>query len=121
MNTKEFIKMDKEKILRDIGYKGEIKDVISREKLSCSKEFYKEIHKQAVIFRNKKRQQYLNNELNDFDSSMVECWDCEPTHDIQEEMKERGLKVFKKMFKVNLREEPLSIDILIEWRLRNGK
>jgi len=111
---------DNEKILRDVGYKGK-PFVEPREKLKGSKEFYKEVHRQAVIFRNKKREQYLNNELNSFDMKMVEGWDCEPTQDTQEEMKERGLKVFKKMFKVNLKEEPLSVDVQIKWRSNNER
>ncbi len=52
---------------------------------------------------------------------MVEGWDCEPSYDVQEEMKKRGLIIFKKMFKIRFREEPLSVDVKIKWREKNGE
>ena len=57
------------------------------------KGFWEEVHKKAVKFRNKKRQQYLNNELSLIENGFVERWDCDP-----------------RMFNVLISEEPLSIN-----------
>lgn len=82
-------------------------------------EFWRLLHKNAVNFRNKKRKEYLNGTLNPEYEWMVERWDCEPNHDLQEEMKKRGIEISKKMFISKLSEEPLSIDVKLKWREKN--
>jgi len=80
-------------------------------------EFWKEIHKKAVEFRNKKRQQYLNGLLNPEEKHFVERWDCEPSNYIKNIAKYMKVTPPKKMFNVLLSEEPLSIDIKLK---KNG-
>jgi len=57
---------------------------------SASKEFWDNVHKQAVIFRNIRRKEYLAGMLSKDENKFVEEWDKRPR---------------------NLREEPLSLDI----------
>ena len=59
-------------------------------KLKLSKEFWSEVHSKAIVFRNKKRKEYLKGKLNDDEKLIVESWDKRPRL---------------------LNEEPLSTDI----------
>ncbi len=79
-----------------------------------TEKFWEEVHKKAVIFRNRKRQQYLNGDLTIGEESFVERWDCEPNDKIKEMAKELGVNPPKKMFNVLLSEEPLSIDVRLK-------
>lgn len=86
------------KVKRIIGNKVIIEE-ISVEQLEkeisfpAPKEFWDEVHKKAVEFRNKKRKEYLDGKLSKFEMRIVEWWD------------ERVR---------NLREEPLSLDIRLK-------
>lgn len=58
-----------------------------------NKEFWDEIHKKAVLFRNKKRQQYLKGLLLPEEKLLIERWDYKSR---------------------DLNEEPLSIDVRLK-------
>ena len=75
--------------------------------------FWDYIHKRAVAFRNLKRKEYLNGTLPEENKIFVEKWDCEPSKEIINLAYGLGTEPPKKMFSVDLLEEPLSIDIRI--------
>jgi len=77
-----------------------------------------EIHKRAVAFRNKKREEYLKGKLSSFEMDLVERWDCEPSEYIKELARKIGTHPSHKMFNVLLSEEPLSVDIQIKAKER---